>query len=319
MAGPSPPIVFARSRPDSLGRRVTDLRRATRTAAARLARKANVIGLTIGEKRTGGQPTGELSLVAYVSRKGEVAESEVLPQAVDIDADGQTGQLATDVCELVGLPRALTARAGDTIWSGDGDFGTGCLTFIKNGKGYVATNAHVVANIAQGRFFLPNVMRPAGSAAPLKLGRMTYMSPFGPGLNAREDFAILETGQGQVQHLGMVGEPSPIAEIASFASNLGARYWYNVNGMRVVLGQPQPSPVGITTPMLIDGVWYPYANFWMLPVLAGQVEHGHSGAVICRGSGNAISACGILFGGVLPNIAYGFQLQPTFRRAYDLL
>jgi hypothetical protein len=57
----------------------------------------------------------------------------------------------------------------------------------------------------------------------------------------------------------------------------------------------------------------------MLRVTAGQVQHGHSGAVICRGEGNAISACGILFGGVLPGTAYAFQLQPTFKKAYDAL
>ncbi|WP_423066418.1 hypothetical protein [Devosia sp. CN2-171] len=276
-----------------------------------------MVSVTIGEKLTAGQPTGELSLVAHVTRKGDVEAGDMVPATIEIAMDSGNSHLRTDVCELLGLPRALAARAGDTIWSADGDFGTTCLTFVKNGNGYVATNAHVVANIAQGRFFLPNVMRPAGSVSPLTLGDIAYMSPFGPGRTAREDLAIIQTTQGNVQHLGMVGQAAPIARIDSFTSHLGAPYWYNVNGMRVTLRSPQPSPVGLPTPMLIDGIWYPYGGFWMLNVTAGQVEHGHSGAVICRGEGNDISACGILFGGVLPNIAYAFPLQPTFRRAYD--
>lgn len=320
MAALSPPIVFGRSKASERGRAVADLRRHCRKAAAAIARLENVISVTIGEKETGGQPTGQLALIAHVTRKGgQIPAGAVIPPLVDLTATPVAAHVATDVLELAGMPQALGARSGDIVWSRDGDFGTACLTFIKNGRGFVTTNAHVVANIARGQFLLPNVMRPAGSPAPLTLNALPYMSSFGPGQMAREDMAIMETSAAGVTHLGMVGESSAIARIDSFQPNPGARYWYNVNGARVWLGSPQPSPPGISTPMLIDGIWYPYVNFWVLRVTAGQVQHGHSGAVICRGEGNAIAACGILFGGVLPGTAYAFQLQPTFKRAYDRL
>lgn len=286
-------------------------------AAARLRRHDNVVSVTIGDKRVGGQPTGKLSLVAHVSRKGgAISPDHMIPSTVDIGEAGGGMPLPTDVVALGGMPRTLAARAGDTIWSADGEYGTACLTFLKNGKGYVATNAHVVANIDKGRFYLPNVMNPASGPAPLTLGNIAYMSPFAPGLSAREDLAIIETTAASVDHLGMVGEPAAIARVSGFEV-ASAPYWYNVNGMRVGLGQPQPSPPGVPTPMLTDGIWYPYVNFWMLSVTQGQVQHGHSGAVICRGDGNDISACGILFGGVLPGVAYAFELQPIFKRAYN--
>lgn len=312
----APKIRFARSKPDDLGQRLRELSKASAKAAARLRRNDNVVSVTIGEKRTGGQQTGRLSLVFHVSRKGgTIATEDLIPPTVDLGNRNAGLALPTDVVELGGLPRTLGARAGDTVWSADGDYGTTCLTFIKNGRGYVTTNAHVVANIEKGRFYLPNVMRPANGPASLTLGVMAYMSPFSPGQYASEDLAILETTAVGVDHLGLIGETHPIARVSGFEV-ANSPYWYDVNGMRIGLAEPQPSPQGVPTPMLVDGIWYPYVNFWRLRVTKGQVEHGHSGAVICRGSGDHIQACGILFGGVLPAVAYAFELLPAFKRAY---
>lgn len=321
MDADSPPIRIVRRAPrTAAARQVAALRRQGRQLAKAIADYPNVAGLTIGIKRVGGQPTGEIALMAYVTRKGDMSRADTIPKTIAIDRRaGLPRRLRTDVTELLGPPRALAARAGDVIWSGDGDLGTTCLTFVKNGRGYIATNAHVVSNVALGRFFEPNVMRPAGHASPLTLGRMAYLSRFRPGADTREDLAIIETTREMVVHLGIVGEPFPIARIDSFDTDLDATYWYSANGMRVTCHWPEPTLDGVPTPMLVDGIWYPYARFWMLQVGSGMVAPGHSGAVICRGSGNDISACGILFGGVLPNIAYAFQLQPTFRRAYDLV
>lgn len=314
MAGPSHRIVFRRPKLDLLGRQVAGLRQFWKKAAADISQLENVASVTVGEKHRGGKPTGTLALVAHVTRKGgNISADNVIPATVS--TGGQV--LDTDVSELGGLPVALAARAGDTIWSGDGDYGTACLTFIKSGMGYVTTNAHVVSNIASSHMFFPNIMHPGGQPQPLTLGAIAYISSFPPGRKAREDLAVIQTTAADVQHLGMVGQAAIIARIDGFGSNLGARYWYNVNGARVQLERPQPSLPGVSTPMLIDGIWYPYQDFWVLRVAAGQVQHGHSGAVICCGEGDNISACGILFGGVLPGTAYAFQLQPIFRQAYD--
>jgi len=296
------------------------LRLASRQAARKLARLPNVVGISIGQKRTSGKPTGKLALIVHVSRKGDMPRADMIPGQISLP---KGADLETDVNELAGAPRALAARSGDFVWSGDNDRGTSCLTFIKNGLGYVTTNAHVVSNVARSRFYLPNVMRPDGGTTNLTLGRLAYLSRFPTDGTAREDFAVIETERSAVEHLGMVGEAAPIAGISSFGSDLDSPYWYNVNGMRVTLESPEPSPNGVPTEMLVDRIWYPYENFWWLRVTGGHVAPGHSGAVICRGSGSNIIACGILFGGAFdgpqPELAYAFQLQPTFRRAYDLI
>jgi hypothetical protein len=276
--------------------------------------------LTIGNKRVGGVPTEDIAIMAYVTEKTDVPAAGTIPPTIAFkDPAGEEITVRTDVNELRGMPRALAARAGDVIWSGDGDYGTSCLTFVKNGKGYVTTNAHVVSNIATGRYFLPNQMQPPGHQAPLTLGRIAYLSRFREGANAREDLAMIETERQSVNHLGVVGEAFAIARIGSFESDLGAEYWYSANGMQVRCVRPEPTLRGNAVSMLVDGIWYPYADFWRLQVSVGMVAAGHSGAAICRGSGNDITACGILFGGVLPSVAYAFQLQPTFRRAYNLV
>ena len=319
MADGSPRIpIAARRRLSPDARRITAMARAGRHAARLLAAMPNVSLVTAGVKYTAGQPTNELALIAYVTEKRAMPAGEAIPPTIDVPLDQRPEPVATDVVELRGPPRTLAARAGDIIWAGDNDMGTTGFTFIKANRGYVATNAHVVANVRQGLIFPPHVMRPAGHAAPLVLGAVRYLSRFAPGLNVTEDLAFVETGASDVVHMGLVGEPTGIARIDSFLANLNAEYWYSANGMRVRCHRPEPQ-VGPPVPILADGMWFPYAGFWKLEVTAGMVAPGHSGAVICHGSGNDISACGILFGGVLPNVAYAFQLQPGFRRAYDRL
>ncbi|RYE88627.1 MAG: hypothetical protein EOP19_00765 [Hyphomicrobiales bacterium] len=313
----SPSIPEAARRPLSPeARLISQLRRGGSAAAERLAGLPNVACVTAGIKRTAGELTGRPALIAYVTQKQDMPGDQSIPRRLDA---GAAGRLATDVVELHGLPRTLTARAGDIVWAGDGDMGTACLTFIKSNRGYVATNAHVVANVRQGRIFPPHQMQPAGHPARLRLGPVAYLSGFIPGQNVTEDLAFVETAAASVTHLGLVGEPAGIARIDSFISNLAAEYWYSANGMHVRCRRPEPTIGSIPIPILADGMWFPYSGFWKLEVTAGMVAPGHSGAVVCRGSGNDISACGILFGGVLPDTAYAFQLQPRFRRAYDTL
>lgn len=293
---------------------ISGIAKAGRKAARDLASLPNVSFVTAGIKYTAGQPTNELALIAYVTSKHDVPAASAIPPVVQLASQ----PIATDVVELRGPPQTLAARAGDIIWAGDNDMGTTGFTFIKANRGYVATNAHVVANVRQGLIFPPHVMRPAGHSTPLVLGGVRYLSRFAPGQNVTEDLAFVETAATDIVHMGLVGAPAGIARVDSFLANLGAEYWYIANGMQVRCQRPEPQ-VGPPVPILADGVWFPYAGFWKLDVSAGMVAPGHSGAVICRGSGNSISACGILFGGVLPNAAYAFQLQPSFGRAYNAL
>ena len=111
----SPRIPIARPRLTGRERDVAEFRRKAGTVARHIAGYPNVVGLTIGTKRVAGQPTGALSLIAHVARKGGVAPGDIIPQVVGVQTQSGTRQLKTDVNELRGIPSTLAARAGDFI------------------------------------------------------------------------------------------------------------------------------------------------------------------------------------------------------------
>jgi hypothetical protein len=120
-----------------------------------LLRKSNVIGIGIGEKVSNGQNTGRAALVTFVERKlpmSELAVTDVVPPVIE--------RVTTDVIEI-GKPvihsntmRLRPAIAGISISHFEGTAGTfGCL--LRNegdGRVYVLSNNHVIANSNNGRF-----------------------------------------------------------------------------------------------------------------------------------------------------------------------
>ena len=71
---------------------------------ADLMRKANVVGVGIGLRQQGGNPTGELAIVVSVTRKvplAQVAPDDVIPRELE--------QIPVDV-QSVGELRALHSR-----------------------------------------------------------------------------------------------------------------------------------------------------------------------------------------------------------------
>ncbi len=291
----------------------------TREEASREARAIRdlpgVVSVTIGEKRTGDQRTGKRALVVYVDRKRQVGGSSLIPPFVTIEGKRGPQRLPTDVVELGGTSRALGVRGGDLILCTDGEFGTGSLAFMKNGVGYVGTCAHVVQNVVTGAIFQSALQDPA-TLARFQLGGVPYHSSIRPSPPVTEDFAVVQTNNLAIDAYCVLGHDLPVSAFGHFTDDLEATYWYVSNGVQMTLGHPEVTAAGVPVQMLVDGAWFPYADFVFLQMLTGSVVGGHSGSLVCRGDGDDIVACGILFGGAPPNFAYVFPLVPMFNRVF---
>lgn len=295
--------------PRSLRGWVAKVRRSAHDAAAQLMQRPGVLYVTVGEKRRGGTRTATPSLIAYVEKKRDVRRKERIPSRIAVD--GVT--VATDIVELETYPRALGVRAGDLIFAADGDFGTASLAINHNGRGYVVTCAHVVANLASGLVFQSSVQEPS-TLKKFALGKVPYVSPIRAATPTDEDIAFVETGNLRVDELGILFEPLPIRRIGNFSEAPDATYWYNSNGNRITCAHQEPVVANVPVRIDVDGASFLYKNFYALEVQSGIVAGGHSGAVVCRGDGADIVACGILFGAAPPNYAYVFPLNPTYTR-----
>ena len=275
--------------------------------------RPNVVYITVGDRRVEGRRTGELSLVAYVTRKGGATGEDLIPLAFDVQMpDGSTLTLPTDVVELPATPQALGMRAGHVIRAADGDIGMCGLTFSKDNRSYIATNAHVVANLRLGFPGEPAVQDPATMHFK-QIGRRIYISD-PANLPMEEDLAIVEARFVEVDRHAVVGESRPIAGFSNFVGTSNSRFWYTVNGVKILCSDPQPTVADIPVPILVDGATFPYANFWRLQVDQGMVAPGHSGSLICTGTGRSIVACGMLFGGEPPSYVYAFPIDDVMRR-----
>lgn len=292
---------------------------AIRELAARQAQeilaRPNVLYVTVGDRRVGGRRTGELGLVAYVTRKGGVTGPEAIPASFNLRLpDGTDLEVRTDVVELPGIPQALNMRAGHIIRAADRDLGICGYTFARGGRNYVATNAHVVAKLGQpGLPGEPQVQDPA-TLEFRQIGRTIYRSAVTAGTPMVEDLAVVEASMVLVDPYAVVGEAQPISAIADFASTRGSRFWYKVNGAKIWCSYPEPTVAGTSVPITVDGATFPYADFWKLQVDRGSVARGHSGSLICTGTGSNIIACGLLFGGIPPSYVYAFPMDDVVRR-----
>ena len=91
------------------------------------------------------------------------------------------------------------------------------------------------------------------------------------------------------------------------------RYWYVVNGRTFSCARPE-RVVGVAT-ILVDGMALSYAEFWQFTMIEGAATRGHSGALLCRSFGAEVIACGLIFGGIEPNLVFAFPFNKMWRVA----
>ncbi len=122
-----------------------------------LLKKANVVGVGIGEKITGGLPVGRPCLKVYVEKKlkkSRLAKSDLVPQKLSqIETDVEEGGKIRPLAHGFAVRRANTARirpalGGVSIGHYKITAGTlGCLgRDKKTGKSFILSNNHVLAN-----------------------------------------------------------------------------------------------------------------------------------------------------------------------------
>jgi hypothetical protein len=125
------------------------MRRVLERSRKGLLKKANVVGVGIGEKITGGLPVGRMSLKVYVEKKikkSRLAKSDLVPQKLsqietDVEAVGKIKPLAN-------MARMRPALGGASIGHYKITAGTlGCLVRDKKtGRNFILSNNHVLAN-----------------------------------------------------------------------------------------------------------------------------------------------------------------------------
>jgi hypothetical protein len=291
-----------------------------RAAAREIAKKPNVLYVTLGEKRRKGVRTGQLSLVAYVTKKSRIHGNGRIPRHFNLATHkDRPYSIKTDVVEVHNIPCAFGARSGHLLRAFDGDIGVCGLSFVKNTRGYLITNAHVVCDVAHGDT--------VGNIDPGLLDRETntffdvgpviYATPIHPGMITTTDFAVIRSDNITVDHFMILDIPQPIKSLGPIVQTPNVGYWYTVNGTSFSCSFPEP--IVTTATIIVDGVPVPYAKFWKLQMVQGAAMKGHSGALLCRNQGGDITACGLIFGGIEPNYVYAFDMRPIFNSAWDLV
>jgi len=122
-----------------------------------LLKKANVVGVGIGEKITGGLPVGRLCLKVYVEKKlkkSALAKSDLVPLELShIETDVEEVGKIKPLAQGIAVRRANTARirpalGGASIGHYKITAGTlGCLVRDKKtGRNFILSNNHVLAN-----------------------------------------------------------------------------------------------------------------------------------------------------------------------------
>lgn len=301
---------FDRDRLDALQAALTPL-------SQELSVRTGVAYATIGEKRVAGTRVRRRALVVYVRKKKDVPTADRVPRAFRVSFGGRSSVLLTDVVELPDVPRAFGLRSGHLLRARDGDHGVCGLTLVSNHRRYMLTNAHVVADMARQWVSGPPDALEPGSLRYLSVGPVRYVSPMPVNLAINEDLAIVEVSDLAIDAMRIVDIKFPIARFGTFEEAPAARYWYIVNGSVYDCAFPEPLLQGMTVSILVDGRSVPYTGFWKLQIMSGGSAPGQSGALICRGSGRRIEACGMVFGGVQPHFIYAFSMDAIVARVAE--
>ena len=295
------------------------LRRTARKVVAALKRKPNVLYVTVGTKRVKGKRTKHDAIVVYVAKKQKrLQKAHRVPKTVRSEkpSKNEPKRIRTDVVQIEQTPEAFGARAGQIIKSFDNDLGVCGLPFVKNGVGYVLTNAHVACDVNIGRYG-EGTLLDSSTNLFFDLGPVVYWTPMSLNAPVSDDTAVLRADHWLVDPLMVLGANRPIASFGEVDEMQNATYWYNVNG--AVFQCSHAEWVVGTAPISVDGRIFSYCRFWQLQMTVGVAAHGHSGALLCRSSGDDIIACGLVFGGVQPNYIFAFPIRALYQRAYERL
>lgn len=291
------------------------IRRTVKAALPDLMTKPNVLYVTVGEKRKKGQRKKGPAIVVYVQKKKkDVARPDRIPKTVAGSSDGE--RLKTDVVEIGGMPTAFGARSGHVLRSFDGDIGVCGLSFVKNGVGYILTNAHVACNMLSGTYGQADLLDRQQNLF-VRAGPVAYWTPMLQTRPVIDDVAVIRADGWIVDAFRTLDSEVPISAFGDIGSSVNADYWYNVNGTIFRCTHAEWALGGAN--IRVDGAVYYYRQFWQLQMVQGTAMHGHSGAVLCRQDGNRILACGLIFGGVEPNYIFALPIGPLYRRAFDAI
>lgn len=297
---------------------VWDIRRTALANYASLVARPNVAYLTVGYKVRAGLPTREKSLRFHVHKKEARLGEEAVPSNLQIFARNarHIGDISTDV-EEVGYASAFGLRSGHILRAFDNDSGVCGITYIKNGKRFLLTNAHVVVDVRAGGTSGPVSILNRVDQRYYQVGTVKKSSRLVPGVVTTSDLAVVEVHQSYVIDQFMIlDSANDIDRIDGIDTLSNYQYWYVVNGRKFSCARPERI-VGVAS-ILVDGTALSYAEFWQFTMTEGAATRGHSGALLCRSSGEEVIACGLIFGGIEPNRVFAFPFNKVWRVANGL-
>lgn len=293
------------------------LRQAIRRSTATLRQLPNVTHVTLGEKLVGGVPSGRIAAKVYVETKTSVPAAQRVPQEIPIrQGDGRTvGTLVTDVVQTDGVPEGFGVCSGDVLQAFDNDLGIAGVSFSKGGVGYVLTNAHVACDVAANGASGRMRWRDGGQVRPL--GPVIYWSPLRQGVVATADAAVIRVDDPRSVEPLMIRNVSSALEKMDVISPRLNDYWFVANGelFRCVAAEPADGDNEAN----VDGVRIHYRGFWQLRLVQGRARKGLSGSLLCRTVAGRPQACGLVFGGLIPDYIWAYPFRPLYERIYASL
>jgi len=293
---------------------VWDIRRSGAARFEALTSKPNVRYMTVGHKVKNGVRLPDKSLNFYVARKEQVAPEDAIPKQIDwLATDGRTADtIATDVTELGSEPATFGLRSGHILRAFDNDVGVCAVAYTNGGRKFLLTNAHVVVNAAAGGAAGPVDVLNRTDGQFYRFGVVANASQLRPGIVTTHDVARIEVNPAfTVDDFMILDLDNDIDRLEGIETLSAHRYWYRVNGQQFECAFPE-RVVGSVI-ISVDGIHVPYAEFWQLQMVAGAVGKGHSGALLCRSDGTEVVACGLVFGGVAPNLVFAFPFNKMWK------
>lgn len=292
---------------------VWDIRRAGLAQFEMLMSKPNVRYMTVGYKVSDGIRQSQKALKIYVTRKHDVARSQVVPENVRASSVGALGQfIPTDVIELGGVPRAFGLRSGHIIRAFNGDRGVCAISYSRDGAKFLLTNAHVVVDVANGGVSGPVAVLNRVDGKYYQLGNVLNASRLDPNQVTTHDVARIAVHPDiQVDDFMILDMDNDVGSIGGIETLATHEYWYRVEGRR--FGCMFPERVVGPAPIEVDGIEVPYAEFWQLQMVSGVARPGHSGALLCRMNGSDVIACGLVFGGEEQNLVFAFPFNKMWK------
>jgi hypothetical protein len=253
--------------------------------------------------------------VVYVTRKEDVDPHNQIPKSVPYHGSRLKRAFSTDVVELHSDPTVFGVSAGNVLLASDQNLGVCSLSFVKNGRNYVVTNAHVGCNIPQGGAFCNIALVEPVTNRTVAVGPVVWSSGLTQGRIAQNDLSLVLAEYCSIEPYTIYNVSQPISGMSHFVPG-NTTYWFMWNGVEFNCAYPEYTAAA--SAINVEGVAIDYEDFWVLQMTKGASAPGQSGALICRtDNGRDVVACGIVFGGSAPNLIFAFSFDTAFSAAYD--